>query len=401
MPKYNYKASDPDGNVRQGMLETANVDELELRLDRMGLMLISQKSASGASRTSFFKRSPITRQDLIIFCFDMEQMTSAGVPVLDGLKGLRDELEKPQFREVVAALVEDIEAGKRLSEAMQAQPEVFDEVFSQLIEMGERTGCLDKIFLDMTENLKWEDELISQVKKVMMYPIIVLFVVTGLVFFLMIFLVPKLVGFISEMGGDLPLHTRALIATSDFVTAWWYVLMLVPIAFFIFVKIGVKWSINFRRVVDRIKLRLWLFGPLSRKIILVRFASAFALMYKSGIAILECLKISEGLANNLVLKEAIQAARGMVSDGMEISASFREVKLFPPLLLRMLKVGETTGNLDVSLRSISYFYNREVKELIGKMETMIEPMMTLVLGFIIGWVILSVLGPIYDIIGGI
>ena len=401
MPKYTYKATDQDGNISKGVLETANVDELELRLERMGLMLISQKTARGAAGASFFKRSPITRQDLIIFCFNMEQMTNAGVPVLDGLKGLRDELEKPSFRKVVAALVEDIEAGKRLSEAMQSQPEVFDEVFSQLIQMGERTGCVDKIFLDMTENLKWEDELISQVKKVMMYPLVVSVVVSGLVFFLMIFLVPKLVGFITGMGGDLPIHTIALIATSDFISEWWYVIMFMPVAFIFFIKTGSKMSINFRRVVDRIKLRLWLFGPLSRKIVLVRFASAFALMYKSGIAVLECLKISEGLADNLVLKESLQRARGMVSDGMEISASFKEVGLFPPLLLRMLKVGETTGNLDVSLRNISYFYNREVKEMIGKLETMIEPVMTLVLGLIIGWVILSVLGPIYDIIGTI
>lgn len=398
MPKYTYKATDQDGAVQQGTLETANVDELELRLDRMGLMLISHKSASRASQSSFLTRSPITRQDLMIFCFDMEQMTSAGVPVLDGLKGLRDELEKPAFREVVSALVEDIEAGKRLSEAMKSQPDVFDEVFAQLIEMGERTGCLDKIFMDMNENLKWEDELIAQVKKVMMYPIIVASVVTGLVFFLMVFLVPKLVGFISEMGGDLPFHTLALIATSDFVTEWWFIILLVPFAMFAIIKTATRVSIKFRRIVDRIKLKLWLFGPLSRKIILVRFSSAFALMYKSGITIMECLKISEGLADNLVIKESIQEARGMVSDGMEISTSFHAVKLFPPLLLRMLKVGETTGNLDVSLRSISYFYNREVKELIGKMEAMIEPVMTLVLGLVIGWVILSVLGPIYDII---
>lgn len=401
MPKYSYKATDQNGTIQQGVLETANVDELELRLDRLGLMVISHKVATGPTQSSLFKRNPLTRQDLIIFCFNMEQMASAGVPMLDGLKGLRDGLEKPAFREVVASLIEDIEAGRRLSEAMESRPEIFENVFVQLIRMGEQTGCLDKIFLDLTENLKWEDELISQIKKVMMYPVIVGLVVTGLVFFLMIFLVPKLVGFITEMGGELPVHTKALIATSDFVVEWWYVLLFVPACFFVLVKIGSRFSLNFRRVVHRVKLKLWIFGPLSRKIILTRFSNSFALMYKSGITVLESLKVSEGLADNMVVQEDIQRARGMVSDGSEISVSFQEVKLFPPLLLRILQVGESTGNLDVALRNISYFYNREVKETIGKMETMIEPAMTLVLGGVLGWVILSVLGPIYDMIGGL
>lgn len=397
MPKYQYKAADQEGAIHHGTLETANLDELELRMDRMGMMLISHKMLH-TSQSSFFNRSPITRQDLILFCFDMEQMASAGVPVLEGLKGLRDGLEKPQFREVVGALVEDIEAGKRLSEAMQAQPKVFDEIFTQLVTMGERTGCLDKVFFDITENLKWEDELIAQVKKVMMYPLVVGVVVVGLVFFLMMFLVPKLVGFIKEMGGELPFHTRALIATSDFISEQWYIVLAVPLLIFVFVKVGSQWNTGFRRMVDQFKLNIWLFGPLSRKIILVRFANAFALMYKSGVSILESLKICEGLTDNLVIKEAIQKSRGMVSDGKELSVSFQEVKLFPALLLRILRVGETTGNLDTSLRSISYFYNRDVKETVGKLETLIAPAMTVVLGTMIGWVILSVLGPIYDLI---
>ncbi len=396
MPKYHYKATNPEGTIQHGTMEVSNVDELELRMDRMGLMLISHKALRSSS--SLFNRSPITRQDLIIFCFDMEQMAGAGVPMLEGLKGLRDGLTKPRFREMVSTLIEDIEAGKQLSEAMKTQPRVFDEVFTQLVLVGERTGNLSQVFLDMTENLKWEDELISQVKKVMMYPMVVGVVVTGLIFFLMIFLVPKLVGFITEMGGELPLHTRALIATSHFVSEQWYLLLLAPILVFVIVRLGSLWSIGFHRLVDRLKLRLWLFGPLFHKIILVRFANAFALMYKSGVSVLECLKICEGLSSNLVIRESLQRAREMVSDGQELSSSFQEINLFPPLLLRIFKVGETTGHLDTALRSISYFYNREVKETVSKLETLIGPAMTVLLGTLIGWVILSVLGPIYDLI---
>ncbi|MEO5362288.1 MAG: type II secretion system F family protein [Magnetococcus sp. DMHC-8] len=397
MPKYRYKASDREGAIQRGTIEVANLDELELRMDRMGLMLIHHKTVH-TTTSLLFNRNAINRRDLIIFCFDMEQMASAGVPMLEGLKGLRDGLTKPQFREMVSTLIEDIEAGKQLSEAMRAQPRVFDEVFTQLVLMGERTGCLGQIFLDLTENLKWENELISQVKKVMMYPLVVGVVVTALIFFLMIFLVPKLVGFITEMGGELPLHTRALIATSDFIATYWYIILLTPPFLLLLVKLGSLWSVAVHRLADRLKLRLWLVGPLLHKIILVRFANAFALMYKSGVSVLECLKICEGLANNLVIRESLQKARGMVFEGRELSHSFQEIKLFPPLLLRIFKVGETTGNLDTALRSISYFYNREVKERVGQLETLIGPVMTILLGSMIGWVILSVLGPIYDLI---
>lgn len=397
MPKYRYKATDQEGSIHHGVVEVANVDALELRMDRMGLMLISHKCLRSAPLL-LFNSSPVTRQDLIVFCFDMEQMATAGVPMLEGLKGLRDGLRKPRFRAMVSTLIEDIEAGKQLSEAMQAQPRVFDEVFTQLVLMGERTGSLSQVFQDMTENLKWEDELISQVKKVMMYPMVVAVVVTALIFFLMIYLVPKLVGFIAELGGELPLHTRALIATSGFIADYWYLLLLGPLLVWAGIRLGCLWHLGFHRLVDRLKLRIWLFGPLAHKIILVRFTNAFALMYKSGVSVLECLKISEGLSNNLELRDSFQRARQLVSEGRELSSSFQEINLFPPLLLRIFKVGETTGNLDTSLRSISYFFNREIKETVGRLEILIGPVMTIFLGSMIGWVILSVLGPIYDLI---
>lgn len=397
MPKYSYKAADPHGDVREGIIDAANVDELEMRLDQMGLMLISLKNKS-KSYGPFSRHRGIGRRNLIVFCFNMEQMANSGVPVIDGLVSLRTGVDDVVLKELLTSLVEDIRAGRQLSQAMEAHPGTFSPVFIRLIHVGEQTGNLGDIFHDLTENLKWEDEVASQAKKVMTYPAIVGTVVTGLVFFLMIYLVPQLMQFILEMGGEIPLHTRALIGFSNFISDWWYLLLMVPVIAFVVIKIAVSINITIRRSFDRFKLEIWMFGPLMRKIILVRFTRAFALMYRSGIPVLDSLTISEGLTDNLVIREALEQARKMVSEGKSITASFQTTNIFPPLVLNMLQVGESFGKLDKSLINVSYFYDRDVKESIAKLETAIEPLMTGILGGIIGWVILSVLGPIYQLI---
>ncbi|MEO5331122.1 MAG: type II secretion system F family protein [Magnetococcus sp. YQC-5] len=399
MPKYSYKATDTKGKIQKGIMDAANLDDLELRLDRLDLMLIHHKVVTAASqRRGLFQGRGASRKEIILFCFHMEQLTRAGVPILKGLADFRDGVEHPRLKEVAVALVEDVESGKTLSDALSMHPRMFDPIFIQLILMGERTGQLEDIFQDLATSLKWEDELLAQTKKVMIYPSIVGVVVLGLVFFMMIFLVPQLMEFITGMGEVPPIHTRALIATSDFVVDWWPFMIALPIGFLTLIRFATRISKTARRKVDHIKLRLWLFGPLLRKIILVRFANAFALMYKAGITVLECLRISEGLTTNLVIQEALQQVRERVSDGKDITGSFAQVKFFPPLVLSMLQVGESTGGLDRSMKNVSYFFDREVKETIGKMETLIEPVLTIVLGGMMGWVILSVLGPIYDLI---
>ncbi|MBF0296791.1 MAG: type II secretion system F family protein [Magnetococcales bacterium] len=399
MPEYTYKATDPTGRIRKGTIEAANLDDLELRLDRLELMLISHKELRAGKREGrlYFRRGA-SRKEIILFCFHMEQLIRAGVPILKGLSDFRDGVESARLKEVAVSLVEDVESGKTLSDAMTSHPRIFDPIFVQLILMGERTGQLETIFQNLAESLKWEDELLAQAKKVMIYPSVVGLAVLSLVFFMMIFLVPQLMEFITGMGETPPLHTRALIATSDFIVAWWPVLLAVPVGGFFVVQFAVRVSKGARREVDRLKLRVWLFGPLMRKITLVRFANAFALMYQAGITVLECLRISEGLTTNLVVREALQQARELVAEGKEISSSFAQVRLFPPLVLSMLQVGESTGGLDRSMRNVSYFFDREVKETIGKLEAVIEPFLTVVLGGMMGWVILSVLGPIYDLI---
>ena len=396
---YKYTAIDGNGKRVRGRLDAANEPELESRVQSMGLELITCESEKRGSR--YLRGRRVTRRDIISFCFDMEQLTRAGVPILEGLGDIRDSMDNPRFKEIVSGMISAIEAGKTLSEAMAEFPQMFDEVFINLIRAGEQSGDLSAVFRNLTVSFKWQDELAAQTKKIVMYPAFVGTVVLGVIFFLMIYLVPQLVSFIGNMGEELPLHTRLLVFLSSVFTEYWAVLLGAPVAAFITIKILAQRSARVRYHIDAFKLRLWVIGPILRKIILSRFATYFALLYASGVTVLASMKITQDISGNKVIAQALGQAEKHISEGKSMSEGIAAVGLFPPLVLRMLKVGEETGGIDEALRNVSYFYNRDVKESIDRLQSMIEPAMTVVLGLILGWVMLSVLGPIYDIISNI
>jgi type IV pilus assembly protein PilC len=266
------------------------------------------------------------------------------------------------------------------------------------VRAGEESGNLSVVFKHLTESLKWQDELAAKTKKLLTYPAFVFTVIIGVLFFLMIYLVPQMISFIKGMDGELPLHTRILLSVSNFFVSYWYVVLSAPILAFILLKMSMKMSFKVRFNIDRIKLKLWIIGPILEKIILARFTNFFALLYGSGITVLDGLQITKGLAGNLVIEAAIQKVIDSIQEGTSIGDSFDQVRFFPPLVLRMVRIGEMTGELEAALNNVSYFYNREIKDSIEKIQTLIEPIMTVLLGAMLGWVMISVLGPIYDII---
>ncbi len=395
MALFNYKAIDVNGKAMLGQIDALNVVDLELRLKRMGLDLV----VGGPTKRAVRFGSVIKRPDLINFCFHLEQLTSAGVPLVEGLTDLRDSLEGvPRFREVVSGLIESIGGGQNLSGALGNYPEVFSPVFRALVKAGEDTGRLPEVLRSLVENMKWEDEIAAQTKKLVMYPAFVGTVVLAVTVFLMIYLVPQMVSLIKNMGQTIPAHTRALIFVSNAMVNYWWAFILVPVATVVGIKMMAINNPRVRYRIDAFKLRLPMVGPILRKIILSRFASVFALMYSSGITILDAIRASEEVAGNLVIQEGLRTVGQQIAEGKNVTAAFQEVGMFPPLVTRMLRVGESTGALDTALLNVSYFYNREVREGISKVQVMIEPTLTVVMGILLGWVMLSVLGPIYDTI---
>lgn len=394
MSLFSYKAIDSKGRNQVGKLDAANESDLEARLNRMGMDLIKCKFVE--EKTSLLGGGAIRRIDLINFCFHMEQLTRSGVSILDGLVDLRDSVEQASFRRVIGQVIDDIEGGMKLSQALGEHPKVFDDMFTNLIAAGEESGQLPDVFLSLNEMIKWHDELINTTKKLLIFPVFVGLVVMGVVGFLMIYLVPQLVSFIEGIGQELPTHTKLLIATSDFFVNFWYLFTLVPLGIWAVLKILSSTSYEARYQIDSFKLRAWQIGPVLKKIILSRFANLFAMLYKAGIPVLKCIEITERASGNEVIRNALSKARDEIQEGKGVSTSFRNTGLFPPLVVRMIKVGETTGQLDDALLNVSYFYERDIKDSIDKVQAMIQPTMTVFLGAILGWVMLSVMGPVYS-----
>jgi len=396
MEYYKYKAMDADGKVLQGRVDALNVADLELRLKKMGLDLVNfrQHAFRGPSVT----RRGVKRRDLITFCFHLEQTSRAGVPVLEALTDLRDSVDNPRLREVTSAMLESIEGGKTLSEAMFEFPSVFSDVFANLVKAGERSGQLSEVFRNLAENLKWQDEQMAYTKKLFIYPLFVVGVVIAVLFFLMTYLVPELLKFVQSMGQELPMHTKVLIGVSGIFANYWYIILLAPVVVIVALIVAVRVSPAMQYKVDYYKLKIPIVGPLLKKIILTRLANFFAMMYASGITIMECIHVGEEIVGNKAVQEAMRQVGRQIADGASLSASFQATGLFPPLVVRMLKVGETTGALENALLNVSYFYTRDVKESIERLQATLEPAMTVTLGLIVAWVMLSVLGPIYDVI---
>ncbi|MDP2784571.1 MAG: type II secretion system F family protein [Sulfurimicrobium sp.] len=396
MLTYQYNSVDKNGSPARGKLAAVNEVDLELRLQRMGLDLITARKVNEPMQLG---RGSITRQDLITFCFHMEQLSRAGIPLLEGLADLRDSIEQPRFREILSAILEEVEGGKTLSQAMNNHPAAFDNVFVSLIKAGEQSGTMTEVFENLATTLKWQDELVAQTKRLLMYPAMVFVVVGGVIVFLMMYLVPQLISFLKNMGQELPFQTKALIFVSGVFVNYWYLVFGLPILAAVAATLVIRQSARARYQWDYFKLHIPFVGPILQKIILARFANFFALMYQSGITILDALKTSEEIVVNRFIADGLARAGQQISAGDSVAASFENLGMFPPLVVRMLRVGEATGALDTALLNVTYFYNREVKESVEKLLKMLEPALTVMLGMVLAAIMFSVLTPIYDILG--
>ncbi|MDZ7748276.1 MAG: type II secretion system F family protein [Halofilum sp. (in: g-proteobacteria)] len=397
MESFRYRAVDAGGRRVTGAMAAVNTADLELRLARLGLDLVRCRARGRGVPT--LRRRRVPRAELIHFTFHLEQLLGAGVPLVEALSDLATGIDDPSLRDVVAALVEAIEGGQTLSQALAGFPGVFGGVYVAMVRVGEQSGRLAEILRNLTDMLRRQEEMIADARRIMVYPAIVLAVVGAVIVFLMIYLVPALTDFLGSMGAALPLHTRALIATSRFLVHWWWLLLLLVAALPLALRWLVRRSPRWRYRWDRLRLRVWLFGALGRKVRLARFAQCLALMYASGMPVLDALRLCGTLMDNTVLEHAIDRGRERIAAGETISQAFAGVGLFPPLVVRMMRVGETSGALDEALHNVGAFYAREVRDAIEHLQPAIQPLLTVILGALVAWIMLSVVGPLYDTIG--
>lgn len=392
MPAYTYTSINEKGRTIRGSMVAENEIDLETRLKEVGLDLIHCKAQKHQNRG----KSSIKLKDMIILCLHLEQLSRAGVPIHEALADVRDSTESKKLRDIMTDVLEKVKTGSKLSQALASYPRVFNEVFVGLVSAGEKTGKLTDSFVHMSDHLKWSNDLRRKVKKAISYPIVLLVVMSAVIAILMVFVVPKLIKFIIDQGFVIPVHTRALIATSEAFQNYWYLIFGIPIGLFIFLMGLYRTSEPFAYRIDSLTLRIPVLGTTSRKINLARFTHFFAVMFKSGIDIPEGLMSSRNVVGNRVIKESIEIVHRGIVEGNSLTSSLRMSNQFPTLVIRMFKVGEDSGNMNEALDNIKFFYDREVNDAVDGMVGLIQPVLTLFMGGLIFWVIAAVFGPLYQ-----
>ncbi len=394
MPQYNYISLNEKGRKIRGTMSAANEVDLEERLKGIGLDIIEAKVARTKGGSAF--AGSIKEEDLIVICIHLEQLEKAGVPILDAITDLRDTADSLPLKNLMAEVYESIKGGKMLSAALAEHPKVFSKVFTSLIGAGEKTGNLHEVFFHLAKHLKWTNTIRRKIKKAIYYPTFLLILMMGITSLMMAYVIPKLSKFLTAQSFELPIYTKALISTSDFFVDYWYLVIISPIFIVIAVKILIKLSEDIAYNVDMIKLSLPWFGITIRKIEMARFCHFFALTYRSGLGIIQCLDIAQSVLNNRVIKEGVATVRRSVMEGASLTDALRVSNQLPNLVIRMFKIGEESGNLDSTLENVNFFYDREVEDSVNNMIGVIQPALTIIMGGLMLWISIAVFGPLYN-----
>lgn len=395
MPQYAYRALNEAGRQVRGKISANNETDLYQQLEAIGLMLLDSKAVKSNALGNAMVKG-INAREKIQFFVHLEQLQAAGVPLLDSLMDVRDSTDVPRVRDMTTSLLNDVQGGTPLSQAFEKQPKIFGDLYSSLIAVGEESGKLTEAFQHLVKHVKWEDAIRQRIVKAVRYPALVLVIITGMLMFMMGVVVPGIVEFLKGNQTDLPPVTVALIATSDFVKHYWWVILLTPIAIGASLFALARSSQTMRYALSCLSLRVPVFGGLIVKLAISRFAHFFAVMFQSGVPILQCLETAQRVVTNRCLEESLKMVRQQVQNGEPLSLAMRNSGQFPSLVCRMVKIGEDSGNLGGVMDNVTGFYDKDVDEAIDTMIGMIEPAMTVISGVIMGWIVVGVMGPIYD-----
>lgn len=400
MPNYLYRAVDGSGASITGVLAAGDELGLENALRERGYWLIEANEQAQNVGTPQ-RKGKVTRRDLIDLSIHMGTLLSVGVPLVEALRGIEEEASNPVLQAIIGDVRREVEAGASFSEAAAKYPQAFPHQVASMIRAGEQSGTLPETFAELRRYLEWLDRLMGDIKQASIYPTIVFVVVLMFVLLLFTFVIPKFVAILNIAKVPLPLLTVVVIAISDFMVATWWLWPFVGILTVVSVKVARHRWLWLAYAVDRLKLEMPIFGDLNKMIAMSRFATNFSVLYRSGIPILECLKLCQGLVDNKLLERALAHTEQVMAEGVTMSASFHEYEIFPPLVLRMVAVGETSGEMDKALSHVSAYYNEEIPRRIKKVFGILEPAITVMLLGIVATVALAVFLPLLRMMGSL
>lgn len=403
---YKFEAKDASGRTVSGTLTASTQADVVADLRRKSLVPVSiLESRKGGGFLSLSrgektqkqaKKASVKKGELEVFTRQLSTMLSAGIPMLEALEILADQAETPGFRFCLNKVVDDIRNGADLSRALEPHKSVFSDIYVSMVRAGEVSGQIDVILTRLAEYLEAAAHLRQEIKSAMTYPVVSLFLVLGIAGFLMIGIVPSFRPVFDSLGVELPGLTVVIMDTAEFMRDQWYVMFGAIIALVFAVKFAVKTEKG-AYAWDKLKLRVPVFGPLFRKVALSRFARTFATLVKSGVPILGAMEIVSQTAGNRVISGIVDSARDSVKQGDSLSEPFAKSAEFPPMVTKMMGIGERSGALDALLEKIAEFYDQQVESEVKGLTSLIEPIMIGVMGFVVGGIVLAVFLPIFKL----
>jgi type IV pilus assembly protein PilC len=395
MPSYEYTARNPQGQESTGTMDAVSRDEVVANLRKQRLVLVRLREAKRPRR-----RGRVATRDIVIFTRQFATMINAGLPLVQALDILAQQTENKSLAEVTRQVVYDVESGHTLADALSKHPRAFTPLYVNMVAAGEAGGILDTILLRLAVFLEKNDAIVRKVKGAMIYPAVIFSVAIIAVVVLLIFVIPTFQQMFASVSMELPLPTRIVIGMSDFLQGFWWLLGLAIIA----VTIGMQRyyaTDNGKLVIDRLMLRAPVVGDLLRKSAVSRFTRTLGTLISSGVSILDGLEITARTAGNRVIHDAVMASRGSIAGGETIAQPLQKSGVFPPMVTSMIAVGEATGGLDEMLTKIADFYDDEVDAAVGALLSLMEPIMIVVLGVIVGGMIVAMYLPIFGMINAV
>ena len=398
---YKYTAKDAAGKPNNGTLYAANHAAAVADLNHRGLtpitLIQTDSNDKKNSLSSLFATLPFTNrvktQDKVIFSRQLATMVAAGVPIARALNILQEQTESPKVKEMARDLAKQVEGGQSLAKAMAAHPDIISHVYVSMVRAGEAGGILDDVLDRLAEQEEKDAEIRSKVKSALMYPSVVGIATVVAFFFLMIFIVPKLASVFADMGAKLPIYTVIMLNISAFLVNFWYVIIGLAIVAVVFFRLWHS-TPNGRHVIDKALLKAPIFGKIIIKVNTARFARTFGSLMFAGTPLLDALDVTKSALSNSIFQRELNAIATEVKNGRALSAELHGSKCFPPIVGQMVAIGEETGRLNEILVKLATFYEREVDDVVNGLTAIIEPILILVLGGMVGFIAVSVIGPI-------
>lgn len=403
MSLFDYKVKNKQGKMVNGTIESDSLQSVITRLKQSGHIIINvnEKAETGTYIGSFFKgREKVSLKDLTIFSRQFATMITSGLPLVRCLNILQQQTKNKKFKNIISQIQHDIESGQTLSNTLSKYPKIFPNLYISMVRAGEAGGVLDEVLMRLSEHLEKEGALKHKIKSAMAYPTLMFFFSIIIVLVMITFIVPVFVKMFSDVGGDLPAPTKLIIFLSDFVQNYWYLLIISVFAG----SRGMKKLIqtkNGRIVYDSLRLKLPLIGSLARKIAVAQFTRTFGTLITSGVPILGALEIVGSTSGNIIITNAVDKIRSGVKEGETIAKPLEKSGVFPPMVIQMIAVGEETGALDSMLQKIADFYDEEVGTSVEALTSLIEPLMIIFMGALVGGILISLYLPMFSLITSI